>query len=110
MYDEILHAINDDEEDEDEAVLAYTADAPFEASDIRGYDDGDWPAWPEQEMLEWVPNDIQARYGREVESVINGPYLELLSARTAEIVAAFEAHGYQCREDLRLIQRACGWG
>jgi hypothetical protein len=68
--------------------------------------DGDWPEWPQQEMLKWMPTDLP---GARVEmSVLNGSFLELDPAHEAEIVAAVEAAGYRCIKDESLVQQACG--
>lgn len=102
-YAAILERWQEDEED------APSAGKPFEASRIPGLDDGDWPGWPAQEMLDWLPEDIQERYGRVEVSVLNGDYLELPPSQAGEIAAALEAQGYRCREDQELVRRACGW-
>src|SRR5262245_6859489 len=36
---------------------------PFGHDDVPGVADGDWPGWPAQEMLSWVPDNIQQQYG-----------------------------------------------
>jgi hypothetical protein len=58
---------------------------------IPGHGDGDWPAWPAQEAIEWVPAEVSTRFGLEADSVLSGPFLQLDPAREAEIVSAFEA-------------------
>ena len=83
-------------------------DRPFDAFDIPGCGDGDWPAWPAQDMLAWVPEEIQARFGRTQASVLNGPWLSLPGEAIDEIAAAMERLGYRCRRDEDLIARAHG--
>jgi len=39
-------------------------DAPFDADDFLGYADGDYPAWPAQMALDWMPDSIINRLGR----------------------------------------------
>lgn len=82
------------------------AEAEFDAEEIPGFLDGDWPAWPAHEALTWVPRAIQQRYGRKNESILNGDYLELDAAQEQAIVAAFIEHGYTCSRDDMLVQRA----
>ncbi len=65
--------------------------------------------WPAQRMLGWFPPDLARRFGGEVDTVLDGEHLELDSSRTEEIVAALEALGYECVEDDRLMNVACGY-
>ena len=82
------------------------AETAFEAEQIPGFADGDWPEWPAQEALEWVPTDIQRRFGVESASVLSGDYLTLNIEHEAAIVAAFVEHGYTCSRDDTLLMRA----
>jgi hypothetical protein len=69
--------------------------------------DGDWPEWPAQEMLKWMPENIPGARGEM--SFLNGPCLTLDPAHEAEIVAAVEAAGYRCIKEERLVRQACGY-
>ncbi len=88
--------------------LAPLPDEPFEAARIPGMDDGDWPGWPAQEMLTWMPDAVKRRFGRVEASVINGDFLLLPPEQTSDIVSALETFGYPCREDQGLVKQACG--
>ncbi|MDR7491965.1 MAG: hypothetical protein QN122_11015 [Armatimonadota bacterium] len=81
----------------------------FEATTIGSYTDGDWPAWPNQEMLGWVPRPIKERYGEVLDSVFNGPFLQFSVADEAALVEAFTQHGYLCVRDDELVGKASGW-
>ena len=83
-------------------------DQPFDPHDIPGRSDGDWPAWPAQDMLAWVPEEVQARFGRSRASTLNGCWLSLPGEAIHEIVAAMQRLGYRCRRDQDLISRAHG--
>jgi hypothetical protein len=83
-------------------------EVPFDASDIPGRDDGDWPAWPAQDMLAWVPGEVQARFGRSQASVLNGAWLSLPGDSIDGIAAEMTRLGYRCRRDDGLIARAHG--
>lgn len=50
---------------------------------IPGFDDGDYPEWPAQEMLEWMPADIVSRFGQGVNSVLNGEFWSYLPIKRA---------------------------
>lgn len=80
----------------------------FDSADIPGLCDGDWPDWPQQEMLNWIPQAIQKTYGRCVASTLNGPFLTFRTEDEKAIVEAFTELGYQCRKDDRFVRQACG--
>jgi hypothetical protein len=105
VYEEIMEGMKDDEDLE----ALPQPDDTFDAHAIPGYDDGDWPIWPLQEMLNWMPKDIQHRFGKVVPSALNGDCLELTAGKTDEIVRALESRGFSCTEDESLVIRACGY-
>ncbi|MFH1834397.1 MAG: hypothetical protein ABH877_05175 [bacterium] len=84
------------------------ADDPFEARDIWGFGEGDYPEWPAQGMLHWIPDEIQERYGEVEASVHNGNFLVLASGSEQEIAEALRGYGYSCILDQALIERAHG--
>jgi hypothetical protein len=81
----------------------------FFAERIPGYEERDWPSWPAQAMLHWVPKDIQERFGSREPSAISGDSLLLAPEREDEIIYAMEAHGYSCFRDDALVQKANGY-
>ncbi len=83
--------------------------APFDAAQIWGYEDGDWPEWPAQQMLEWMPVELQQRFGDIEDSVLNGPCLQLEPTREREIVQALHAASFTCRRDDAMIRKASGY-
>jgi hypothetical protein len=89
---------------------------PFDEDAFPGYDlplvaDGDYPEWPAQEMLTWMPEQILERpFSRRRASVHNGYFLELDPAAEGEIVAALTAAGFRCSKDQRLVLKATGRG
>ncbi len=105
VYEEIMVGMKDDEDPE---ALPQPENA-FDANDIPGYEDGDWPVWPLQEMLNWMPKDIKRRFGKVVPSAVNGDSLELMSEKADEIVRVLESQGFRCTEDESLVIRACGY-
>ncbi|MBK9968769.1 MAG: hypothetical protein IPP07_29470 [Holophagales bacterium] len=59
---------------------------PFDSSVVPGYCDGDYPPWLQTEMEEVLPQKVIDRYGRWVETSINGWYVHLeasLDARSS---------------------------
>lgn len=83
------------------------AQEPFNEDMIRGIRDGDWPEWPAQEMLHWVPESVQI-FGNVRDSCLNGDFLWLDWEKEAEIVTAMADAGYSCRRDDELIEAAHG--
>lgn len=59
-------------------------------------------------MLDWIPEDIQKRFGSIADSVHSGDYLYLPTEDARGIVQAMHTHGYRCEEDEELIERAHG--
>jgi hypothetical protein len=84
------------------------ASESFNANDIHGYADKDWPEWPAQHMLYWVPAEIREGFGKVSDSNFNGEFLLFEQERVAEIVAAFGEFGYVCVRDDELIARTYG--
>jgi hypothetical protein len=83
-------------------------DDPFTAGNIGVICDGDWPGWPAQEMLTWVPKPIQKQYGKGSFSFVSGDCLLFEPSREREIVASFEKLGYRCVRDDATVRRASG--
>lgn len=82
----------------------------FNAEDVPGFTDGDWPDWPEQEMMSWLPPEHVARFGTQHQSVLNGPFLSFDPKYLNEIMAELKRGGYTCRREDVLISQACGRG
>lgn len=78
----------------------------FDSEEIVPYLEGDWPAWPAQRMLDWVPARIRREFGHAAASAISGDSLVLPADRQDEIVAAFAREGFRCRRDDELVRRA----
>ena len=96
VYREAVERSGDDCEPKDSDVLA-----------IGAYDDGDWPGFLEQEMLEWMPLEVQ-RMGIVKSSVFNGDFLYLAEDNLVEILEILGSHGYECIRDDNTIRVAMG--
>ena len=84
-------------------------DDPFDPDQVWGYQDGDWPEWPAQRMLEWMPEDIQKRFGEIGTSVLNGDFLQIAPGSENEVVAALKEAGYTCIRNDHLVELASGY-
>ena len=107
-YQHVVELMREDSSDDEELPDHWEPDGEtaFDAEQIPGFADGDWPEWPAQAALEWVPQDIQHRFGVEGTSLFSGDYLKLDSEQEPAIVAAFVEHGYTCSRDDTLLLRA----
>ncbi len=82
---------------------------PFDSAQIGAIADGDWPPWPKQEMLAWVPDDIRERFGQIQVTIFNGEALLFTEDQAPLLVAAFEAEGFMVTRDDDAVARASGW-
>ena len=93
-----------------EAEIAPPApDAPFDRNLIPGHIDGDWPEWPAEQMLGWMPAELIARFGRSGTGGAGGEYLEFAPRHESALSAALEAAGWTCVKDDDLVNAACGY-
>lgn len=76
--------------------------------DLPGVSSGDWPEWPAQDMIFWLPREIQDRFGRREVTMFNGPFLTLDPERVDELMAALRELGYEVERDDDLVLWACG--
>jgi hypothetical protein len=81
-------------------------DAPFDLSLLHGYEDGDAPVWPAQELLEWLPADLRRRFVYEQDSVLNGPFGEIGADDLETLAGALRERGCLVERDDELIERA----
>ncbi|MDP9476105.1 MAG: hypothetical protein M3R38_10555 [Actinomycetota bacterium] len=86
------------------------AEERFDADEIPGHADGDWPEWPHGNLESWIPDEVQERFGTMVSNFPFGDYLELLPEHEDEIVRAMQGHGYDCVRDDDLVWKACYGG
>jgi hypothetical protein len=85
------------------------ADDAFDPGQIGAIGDGDWPPWPKQEMLAWVPDDIRERFGQIELTTFNGEALVFTEDQAAALVSAFEAKGFIVTRDDVTVATASGW-
>lgn len=78
---------------------------PYDSNDLAGSED--WPEWPAQQMLSWMPKAIRERIGNVGVSMVSGPALSFPLQKETEVVSALENAGYICRRDDKLVAAAC---
>lgn len=109
-YEETVEQWMDSREDEEgKEVTPPAPDDPFDASDIWGYDDGDWPEFAPRMMRRWVSGEIISRYGGLVLPTLNAEYPVIYFGNEQDVVAMLEEEGYTCTSDEDLIWNAV-WG
>ena len=77
--------------------------APFEPSQAPGFDDGDFPKMPEELMSEFVPDEIQKRWGTLTFTIFSVPMLSLPADVEADLAHAFTLIGFTCERNDGLI-------
>ncbi len=94
-------------EDGDYTPYDIAPETPFTPNDVLTYEA--LPANPEIEMTEWMPEEIQEKFGRKMRyyamdiNVPRGEILVLEEKQMDEIAAELEKAGYVCKRDDDLL-------
>ena len=94
-------------EDGDYRPFDIAPETPFTPNDVLTYEE--LPANPEIEMTEWMPEEIQQKFGRKMRyyamdmNVPRGEILVLEEKQMDEIAAELEKSGYVCKRDDDLL-------
>ena len=84
-------------------------DAVFDSEQIdAAYYDGDWPGWPQQEMLDWMPTRVRT-LGTVEQSMLNGPGLSIPQQRLHQVIEGLAMAGFNVRRDDNLVSAASGY-
>ena len=82
---------------------------PFDAEEIWGYADGDWPEFAPDVMITWVDKEILREYGRHVDTVLDDGYTVIDPKHEEEVASLLEERGYRCTRDEDAVWNAV-WG
>ena len=82
---------------------------PHTPGDAWGYTDYEWPPYPREEQLSWVPQDIISKFGEYGASRTSGQWVARYDTKDHSLLAAFEAHGFILIRDDALVASASGW-
>jgi hypothetical protein len=85
-------------------------DEPFDINKVGLVQQGDWPDMVTSRALKLLPKDLQARFGVDADTVLNGDYLEIPLDREAELVAELRERGFEVSRDDELINVLDGRG
>ena len=78
---------------------------PNDHLEIEAYDDGDWPGFLAQEMINWMPKDAQA-LGIIKPTIFNGDYLLLNEDDLDQIIGILTLKGYQIVQNESSLRKA----
>ena len=85
-------------------------DDPFDRAAIPGWKEQTWPPFPPEYADGWMPEEIWRHYGVSARPDRDVPCFFFRPEQKAEIVAAFEQHGFACARNDVLVGRALGFG
>ncbi len=103
LYQRALELIGDDDFDAEGVSTEPADEVTFDPNVIPGFQDGDFLDFPQQLMLDFVPEAAQKRFGRVVESVLNGPMLLFDADKEEGVVTALTSQGFTCKRDEGLV-------
>jgi len=66
----------------------------FEASNIAGAEDGDYPRWLQADMDSWIPRELLLKYGENATSRLNGRYWDIYEGAAEALANDLRALGY----------------
>jgi len=79
----------------------------FDMLSIWGLGDGDWPPFPQQQMIQWLPEAVLTM-GEIVQTVHNGPILYIEAHCIDAVISALEAAGFEVRRSDEIVQEMTG--
>lgn len=81
---------------------------PFTTSIMPGFEEGEFMPNPAQEIIAWLPDDLQEHLGEIVLDDESGFIYRIDPEQTPLVVASLQAAGYATRLDQALVELACG--
>jgi hypothetical protein len=107
-HDRLLYE-GDLEDNDEPKVPRPDADDAFDAEEIWGYSDGDWPEFAPRMMGTWVDEEIIEEHGFYVYPTLNAEYPMIGFDNEEKVVSLLEERGYLCIRDDDLVWKAI-WG
>jgi hypothetical protein len=83
----------------EESDGAPSDEAPFAINDLDLVRDGDWPSMVTARAFRLLPQELQARFGKQTFTTLNGDYLEVPLECEAEMVAELRARQFEVNRD-----------
>lgn len=76
--------------------------------ELPGFAQGDWPTFPQQAMLDWLPDSV-LKLGKIHSSAFGASYLHIEEDLAADVIKSLAEEGIDCQEDSEdLVVRCCG--
>lgn len=75
-------------------------DSSFEAGNVTGFDEGDYPPWTDSTAIDALPAAFVSKYGKGVSSMISGSWIEFPTGKLDEMTRELEAAGFTVRAKL----------
>jgi hypothetical protein len=95
---------NDDEEEGVQLGPGYPkASTPFSSDEVPGYNDGDYPSWLQQDLDQYLPDEVLSELGQYATSCLQGGFWEIPRSSGRRLLEYLRLHGYSPvkRPDLR---------
>jgi hypothetical protein len=83
-------------------------DEAFDCFALPGCEDGDYPEWPQQEMMLRLPPHAIAPYATMHHTVMDGPYYGLILPGRHKLWSRSNRQGHACFRNDALVKQACG--
>jgi len=80
----------------------------FEADGVPGYADGDWPAFPNQLMIDFLPKSVIAM-GKIESTIFDGDRLDIPERNASAACAELRRLGWNVERDDQKVIRAVGY-
>ncbi len=96
-------------EDNEPGVTPPDPDDAFDAEELPGYAEGDWPEFAPTMMDKWLDEEIIEEYGGYVRPLMNADYPVIDFDNEERVVSLLEARGHVCTRDDDVIWKAM-WG
>lgn len=98
-----------DLEDDEPEVASPGPDYAFDAEELPGYTEVDWPEFAPGMINTWVDEQIINEFGGYVQPLMNDDYPVIDFDNEEKVVSLLEARGYICTRDDDLVWKAI-WG
>lgn len=84
-------------------------DSPFQAADVWGYEEGDFPDFLPQTVDDWLDPAFCRQHAIRVNTILNGDYWEFSSRELAPVSQGLKLLGYQVCHNDALAEASMGY-
>jgi hypothetical protein len=84
------------------------AEESFDPDELPGLAEGDWPTFPKQAMLDWLPDSV-LKLGTIKTGAFGGSFLHIEEHLADDVIKVLAEEGIDCLQDTEdLVVRSCG--